>query len=136
VNLDLSDFQHPRQEIFCHGDFCEFGIGKEKILGKQFPVSGGGYVRLVPWFIMKGIVHRHICKSDYYAFYLHPFELTKKPFPKLKGLKGYEQYYIRYGVRNYGKRIQWIIAQLKKQGYEFVTFRQLSRIMQQNHTEQ
>lgn len=129
VKLDLDDFCLLNNGIFCNDGFYEFGLSKEKVFGKPFPISGGGYVRLTPWGFIKALISHNIHHNDYYVFYLHPFELTKKKIPVLKELKSYEKYYISRGIRDYGRRIEKIIMMLKKENYEFVTFEQLVQIM-------
>lgn len=129
VKLDLHNFQKLRDNIFRRNNFYEFGLAKEKILGLPFPISGGGYVRLSNWGFMKTVIGHYIHQNDYYVFYLHPFELTKQEIPFLKELKSYDKYYIKQGIRAYGRRIEQIIEMLKKDGYEFVTFQQLVNIM-------
>lgn len=133
AKLDLSDFQKLRKGIFRRGGFYEFGLSKEKAFGRPFPVSGGGYVRLSQWGFMKALINRYLRKNDYYVFYLHPFELTRQKIPFIKKLKFHEQYYIKHGIRSYGRRIEHIIRMLQKQNYEFVTFDQLIQIMEQEH---
>ncbi|MBO5892520.1 MAG: polysaccharide deacetylase family protein [Oscillospiraceae bacterium] len=129
VKLDLQNFKQLRDNIFRNGNFYEFGLSKEKILGKPFPISGGGYVRLSNWGFIKTLIQHHIHHNDYYVFYLHPFELTKQQIPFLKELKSYDKYYIKQGIRTYGRRIEQIILMLRSCGYEFVTFEQLVQIM-------
>lgn len=131
VKLDLQNFQQVGRDVFRDGDFYEFGLSKEKVFGRPFPISGGGYVRLSHWGFVKTLIRHHIRENDYYVFYLHPFELTKQKVPFLKELKSYDKYYIRQGIRTYGQRIEKIIGMLKGNGYEFVTFEQLVQIMEQ-----
>lgn len=130
VNLDLGSYETLRPGMFRKNRFYEFGLSKGRVMGAPFPVSGGGYVRLGPWFFAKPLLQQYIRKSDFYVFYLHPFELTRQKVPFIKGLKGYDQYYIRRGIRNYGKRIEQLIRMLQKQGYEFVTFDRLVQILE------
>ena len=129
VKLDLDDFHPVREGVFRNKDFYEFGLSKEKVFGKNFPISGGGYVRLSNWGFVKTLINRHIHRNSYYVFYLHPFELTKQKVPFLKNLKFYDKYYISQGIRSYKRRIEAIIRMLKKRNYEFVTFEQLAQIM-------
>ena len=131
VKLDLSDFQPVRRGIYRNDHFYEFSLSNEKVFGKPFPVSGGGYVRLSNWGFIRTLIHYNIHKNDYYVFYLHPFELTRKKVPVLKQLKLYDQYYLQRGIRSYKRRIEQIIRMLSKQGYEFVTFERLAQIMDQ-----
>ncbi len=133
VKLDLQDFHRLRRGIFRRRDFYEFGISRGKVFGKSLPISGGGYVRLLPWFFIKPLIRSYIRKNDYYVFYLHPFELTKQKVPAIRQLRSYDRYYIKQGIRTYGKRIERIIRLLKKHGYEFVTFEQLAQIMGKEH---
>lgn len=129
VKLDLQNYEPLRKGIFRNRNFYEFGLSKEKVFGFPFPISGGGYVRLSNWGFIKTLIHHYIHKNDYYVFYLHPFELTKQQVPFLKELKSYDKYYIKQGIRNYGKRVEQIIRMLKKDGYQFVTFEELADIM-------
>ena len=129
VKMDLEDFQTVRDGIFRNDHFYEFSLSKEKVFGQMFPVSGGGYVRLSHWGFIKTLIRQYTHRNNYYVFYLHPFELTKQKVPLLKGLKLYDKYYLNHGIRTYKHRIEQIIRMLQKQGYEFVTFEQLVKIM-------
>lgn len=129
VKLDLDDFHSLRQGIFRNEGFYEFGLSKEKVFGQPFPISGGGYVRLSNWGFVKTLISHNIHHSNYYVFYLHPFELTRQKIPFLKELKAYDKYYISQGINSYKRRIEKIIMMLKKDNYEFVTFEQLVQIM-------
>ena len=127
--LNMKGYRQVGRSIFQRDGFYEFGLSTGNIMGIPFPVSGGGYVRLTPWWFIGPLIHRHIRKNDYYVFYLHPFELTRKKVPVIRNLKGYDRYYIRQGIRGYGRRVERIIKMLRRHGYEFVTFDQLTRIM-------
>lgn len=131
VKMDLLDYELLRPGMFRKNGFYEFGLSNGRVMGADFPVSGGGYVRLGPWFFAKPLLRRYIRSHDFYVFYLHPFELTRRKIPFIKGLKGYDQYYIRRGIRSHGKRIEQLIRMLQKQGFEFVTFAQLAQIMEE-----
>lgn len=133
VNLDLSDFNELRDGIFHNDGFFEFGLSRSKIFGQPYPISGGGYVRLSNWDFIKSIIKQYIKVNDYYVFYLHPFELTKQKIPFIKDLKSYDKFYIKYGIGTYAKKVEYIINMLQKSGYEFVTFEELSQIMQKEH---
>jgi peptidoglycan/xylan/chitin deacetylase (PgdA/CDA1 family) len=129
VALDLDDYRQLRTSIYHRDGFYEFGLSSGKVLDRTFPISGGGYVRLPPWWFVKSMIRKHIQSSDYYVFYLHPFELTRRKIPFIKELKAYDKYYTHHGIRTYGKRVESIIKMLKKQGYEFVTFEELTQIL-------
>ena len=127
--LNLDGFDACREGIFCKNGFFEFEMSKQKVFGKPFPISGGGYVRLGNWEFIKGLIYSYLKKNNYYVFYLHPFELTKNKIPFIKDLKSYDKFYLSYGIRSYAGKIEQIIKMLKKCGYEFVTFEELSEIM-------
>ena len=135
VRLDLDGFQQIRQGVFRDENFYEFGLSKEKVFGHDFPVSGGGYVRLSQWGFAKTLLRHNLHHNSFYVFYLHPFELTRQKIPYLKNLKIHDKVYIKQGIRSYHRRIEWIINRLKKDGYEFVTFQQLVQIMNRESAE-
>lgn len=129
VGLDLDRFRQIRSNVFRRDNFYEFGLSRQNVLGLSFPISGGGYVRLPHWGVVKHLIHRHIRSNDYYVFYLHPFELTAQRVPPFKKLKLYDQLYLHAGIRTYPQKIEQIIQMLKTNGYQFVTFEELTKIM-------
>ena len=129
VDLDLNGFRKLRDGVFCDNGFYEFELSKQKVFGQGYTVSGGGYVRLGNWEFIKSLIKKYIKANDYYVFYLHPFELTHQKIPFLKDLKSYDKYYLKAGIASYVKHIEQIIQMLRKCGYTFVTFEELSEIM-------
>lgn len=133
VDLDLSGFQQLRQGVFHQEGFYEFELSKQKLLGFPMPISGGGYVRLGKWNVMKGLIKQYLRHHDFYVFYLHPFELTREKIPVLRGLKPFENFYLNAGIRSYARKVEYIIQLLIFLGYDFVTFEELTQIMDQEH---
>lgn len=129
VKLDLTDFQQCRTGIMRRDGFYEFELSRQNVFGQPFPISGGGYVRLGDWGFIKALISRYVRNNDYYVFYLHPFEMTREKIPFLKNLKGYDKYYLHAGIATYRKKLEWIISQLKKHDFEFVTFEELAGIL-------
>lgn len=126
VGLKLKNFKEFSKGIFHDGDFFEFSMSKHKIFGCPYPISGGGYVRLFNWNVIKTVIKQYLQQNNYYVFYLHPFELTRQKIPYLKDLKPHDQYYLQCGIKAYKNHIEQLIILLKKHGYEFVTFEELS----------
>ena len=122
--IDVNRFQKITDTVFVQDTFHEFGHATSNAMKIRFPLSGGGYIRLSNWFFSKFLLWRYIKKHDYYMFYLHPFELSKKKLPKIKKLKFYDKMYLGYGFRTLPFKINYIIKRLKKEGYSFTTFEQ------------
>lgn len=126
AQIDVSNFEKIADNVFSRKGFYEFGMPCHKWMGLRIPVSGGGYVRINNWNFFVSVLYNYLSHSNYYVFYLHPFEVSKIKMPQTPNLKGYDQYYLRAGVKSYPKKIELIIRMLKKLGYEFVTFSQLA----------
>lgn len=46
------------------------------LAGKQLPVAGGGYFRLLPYWLSKRLINRYLkSSSSPYMFYFHPWEI-------------------------------------------------------------
>ena len=129
VELSMNAFKQLRNGIFCDNGFFEFGLAKQKFFGMEFPVSGGGYIRLNNWLVAKNLIKSYLKQNDYYVFYLHPFELTKQRIPFISSLKSYDKYYLNAGIKSYGKHIEELIQTLIAYDYEFVTFEELADVM-------
>lgn len=128
--MDMSGFREMLSGVFRKNGFYEFGLSCQKIFGKNYPVSGGGYVRLGHWGFIMPLIKQYIRKNDYYVFYLHPFEFSKEKTPSIRNLKAYDRFYLNYGLKNYRMKVIAIIKMLKSSGYTFVTFDELTNIME------
>lgn len=126
AEIDVSDFKKISDNVFRRSGFYEFGMPCHNWMGMRIPISGGGYVRMNNWSFFVSMLYQYLAHSNYYVFYLHPFEVSKMKMPSTPSLKGYDQYYLRAGVKSYPHKIELIIRMLKKFGYEFVTFSELS----------
>lgn len=129
VDVSMQKFRELRKGIFRSDGFFEFGLIQNRIFGQEYPISGGGYVRLFNWGVIRAAILDYIRKNDYYVFYLHPFELSRKRAPRIPNLKSYDQYYLNHGLRTFPYKVEMIIRFLKKAGYVFVTFDELANIM-------
>lgn len=125
-DLDMSEFQVKASGIYEKDGFYEFALPIQNFLCFKFPVSGGGYVRIGHWSYGIQMVHRYIRNNDYYVFYLHPFEFSKQKAPKLRDINIFKRFYLTYGIRNYRKKIDSIIKTLSRNGYQFITFDELT----------
>ncbi len=132
IKMQLENFKEISKDIYQNGDFFEFGLSLYKALGISYPISGGGYIRLGDWNFIKSIIKQYLLKNNFYIFYLHPFELTTQKIPVLKNLKLYDKYYLTHGITSYRRHIEQLIVMLKKLGYEFITFDELSKKIMSN----
>ena len=56
-------------------DFYEIPISNLQMFGRQFPLGGGGYFRLIPSQIFHRGIRSILEKDNGYLFYIHPWEL-------------------------------------------------------------
>ena len=127
--VSMGGFQKLREGIFHEDGFYEFELNKQKMLGIPFPISGGGYVRMCPWDVVRSLIRRHIHTCDYYVFYLHPFEMSREKVPVYRKLRPWDQIYLSAGLKTYREKVEQIIIMLKEAGFQFVTFEELTDIM-------
>jgi polysaccharide deacetylase family protein (PEP-CTERM system associated) len=65
-------FQHPIKGTKLY----EFPISTSLILGKNIPVSGGGYFRLLPYPLTRMVLRRiNMTENKPFIFYIHPWEI-------------------------------------------------------------
>lgn len=128
-SMDMSDYDNPIGEAYKKDGFFEFGLSYQKMFGYNFPVSGGGYLRLANWSMIRSAIGDYIKKHNYYVFYLHPFELSKKRIPQIRGIKLYDKMYLKFGHFSMPFKIEKIIKMLKREGYTFITFDELTELI-------
>ena len=124
--LDLNDFDNPMQGIYTKDGMTEFALSTQPILGKDIAVSGGGWIRLLPWScVMKPLIKKHIKSAQTYTLYIHPFELSKREMPKVPDTGLLTNIRARRGLGKVDKRIEQLIGMLQKKDFEFVPFRDI-----------
>ena len=71
-----------------HGDLKEFPISLGKVLGREIVYSGGGYFRVMPYWLLK----RMTSKADYVLSYFHPsdFDPDQPQMPQLSRMRQFK----------------------------------------------
>ena len=119
--INLEDYKIENMSVASKDGFYEFSLSRVKAYSGHLPVSGGGYIRLVPWFVMKYYIKKYFKSADSYVFYAHPFELGCGKIPHFKDLNWKENLYLKIGRRQFKKKIEYLIKLLKKKNFEFMT---------------
>ena len=126
--IDLQGFTPVSANVFRKGDFFEFQLSTQRVAGQNLPVSGGGYIRILPWFLMKTWLRRYLAANELYVLYLHPFELSLRPLPPLpKGTPWPTRLRFSVGRKRVLTRLASLIHMLRGFGFEFCTFAELRR---------
>ena len=120
-NLDLRGFENKDDLIFCDGDFYEFEIPTLKVLKYSIPISGGGYLRLFPFFLLKLLIKKYELKHNNFLIYIHPFELTDVSLPLPEKLGASAKLRCLIGRRRNLEKLKKLIELLKSGGAEFKT---------------
>ena len=124
--LDLDGFTAVSDYIYRRGDFFEFEAPTISILRKNLPISGGGYLRIIPWFVMRRWVTRFCDQHPFYTLYVHPFELSRRKPPMLSHSVPWKtQKRFTIGLGQVAKRLEALIRLLKYKGFTFTTFADL-----------
>jgi polysaccharide deacetylase family protein (PEP-CTERM system associated) len=120
-NLDLTGFEQLDDLVHRNGNFVEYEIPTLKLWKYNIPISGGGYLRLFPFFIMKRLIKMYEKSHKNFLLYVHPFELTniKLPLPDNIGFK--TKFRCLVGRKHNLRKIRKVITFLKNQGAEFRT---------------
>jgi len=75
------------------GELVEFPVSTLRALGRNLPVGGGGYFRLLPGWATRGAVSRIESAGRPASIYLHPWEFDpgqpRYPAPALKKFRHY-----------------------------------------------
>ena len=129
--IDIYGFDTIAPNIYCINDFYEFENNTSNLLGKVLPCSGGGYLRIFPIFIYNKLITQIIQRAQPFFLYMHPYELSSKPCPKLpSSVSALNKFRFQYGRKQTKAKLSKIIKLFKDSGYKFVTFRTLRNIMQ------
>lgn len=128
--LDMNGFDQVAPCLYRRDGFCEFEVSTVKVLGRHLPVSGGGYLRIFPWLLMRWLLNKYARQADFYVLYIHPFELSTRPLPPVPAsTRPLTEFRFRYGRNGLAKRLEALIQLLRYQGFQFTTFKTLREEM-------
>lgn len=125
-NLEVNDYQKIAEDIFKKGDFYEFETSTVELFGKNIPVSGGGYLRILPWKLTQYLMSVFLKTKKNYFFYIHPFEFSRNYNIVIpENTKAITKFRFNHGRKSVEKKMHRLIKILNKNNYEFVKFEDL-----------
>ena len=127
-SIDMTNFERIVPSVYRNNDFFEFQVTTKSFFGKNIPISGGGYLRLLPWYISQKLIMPYLNQGELYILYIHPFELSSKrnpPFPSTT--KWYNRFRFGMGRSTVSEKLSRLINLLKESGYSFTTFSSLRK---------
>jgi len=130
--VDLSVFEKKLDNVYQNTNITEFELPTSNILNRHIPISGGGYLRIFPWILMKSLIDNFIKKNQTYFLYIHPFELSKKALPEVDNISFLKNFRFKYGQNKTPEKLNKLIELLKSNDFEFVTFKSLMNIAKNN----
>lgn len=120
-NLDLAGFEEADDLVHVEGGFAEYEIPTLDIMGWSIPISGGGYLRLFPFWLLRVLLALYARRHDNFTIYVHPFELTGMELPLPKCLGRATRFRCLVGRKRNLKKLRKVIRWLKKRGARFTT---------------
>ena len=120
-NLDLTGFEKAEDLVYVRENFSEYEIPTLELFGYSIPISGGGYLRLFPFWLLRILLGLYARKHENFTIYVHPFELTGAKLPLPEGLGRATRFRCLVGRRGNLKKLQKVIRWLKKRGARFTT---------------
>jgi hypothetical protein len=130
----MDGFQQISKNIFERDGFFEFQMSTQRFLQQDFPVSGGGYLRIFPWMLTKTLLKRFIANNELYLLYIHPYELSDRPSPPFPaGTTLLEKIRFGMGRKSVMEKISKLVSVLNDAGYQFTTFSALRQKLIKEH---
>jgi len=122
-SIDMSGFEQKSECLYAREKFTEFEMPTVDILGKKLPISGGGYLRIFPWWFVSFLIKRYLRKHDLFSIYIHPFEMSSGIPPKVAELDNKTNFRFKYNIKSVPSKMEKLIELLKSEGYEFMTYK-------------
>lgn len=123
-NLDLTGFEQPEDLVYVDGSFSEYEIPTLKLGKYSLPISGGGYMRLFPFWLLRILLSMYEKQHENFTIYVHPFELTKRPLPLPGDVRFMTKFRCLVGRKGNLKKLRKVIRDLRRRGADFVTLEQ------------
>lgn len=120
--MDLSAFTKVESLAYRKSNFYEFEIPTLNLFGKSVPISGGGYFRLFPLWLMKSFMKLYWKNENNFSFYIHPFELSTEKLNHANRMGFKNHFRFQVGRRTSLNRMYSYIRWLQKQQVRFVRY--------------
>ncbi len=134
-SIDMEGYEIISEAVHRREEFMEFEITTVSVLGKNIPISGGGYLRIFPWNLMKMLINRYLKKNDLYVLYIHPFELSQLPAPEFpNSTSTLTKFRFSQGRNQVTEKIKRIVDLLDSSGYSFTTFSEIYKDINTKHS--
>ena len=117
-SMILDDWNYLSTWLCKKGDFLEYKIPTIEVLSKNIPISGGGYLRLIPFSVYKQLLQKYLDANQTYLFYIHPFECCRVKLD-LSGVSYKDKFRCEYGRSNLLSKIRRLIEILDNNNFEF-----------------
>jgi len=98
----------------------ELALPVERFGAASFPVSGGGYFRVLPAPLFRRLVARALVRDGHYVMYLHSWEFDPAQ-PRVRGARLAARFRHYHNLVRTLPRMQRLIPLLKDLGTRFVT---------------
>jgi polysaccharide deacetylase family protein (PEP-CTERM system associated) len=133
-SIDMYGYDKLSEAVYRSGEFMEFEATTLSVLGKNIPISGGGYLRLFPWLLMKTLISQYLKKNDVYVLYIHPFELSQLPVPAVPdSTTTLTKFRYSHGRNRVVDKITRLVGLLRSNGYSFTTFSEIQKELNIKH---
>lgn len=129
-SINMDGYEKITRTIYRCAEFMEFEATTFPIMRKRIPISGGGYLRIFPWILMKTLITRYLKQNDLYVFYIHPFELSKLDLPSIpRSTSTLTKFRFSHGRNSVLEKITKLVNLLRSKGYSFTTFNEIQKEM-------
>jgi len=85
----------------------ELPITTWRVFGRNLPVGGGAYLRILPFPYVLGGLHRVAASGDAMMIYLHPWEIDPDQPKMMVGLRSRLRQYV--GLKRMERRLEYLI---------------------------
>ncbi len=123
-NIDLTGYEKVDDLVYRRDGFFEYEIPTLRMGNYSLPISGGGYLRLFPYWMLRLLINAYVKQHHNFLVYLHPFEITEVDLPFPKDVTWKEKIRASVGKRGNIKKIEKLIKLLKSMGTQFRTLDQ------------
>ena len=125
--INMDGFENYSKNIYMKDNFFEFEVSTTKFINKNIPISGGGYLRILPWFFTNSLLQNYLSNNELYVFYIHPFEFSKKKSPSLNNISIFNQYRFSRGRLSVYNKMVNLIDLLNDNSFHFTNFADLRK---------
>lgn len=132
-SMDRKSFRKIDDYVYMKDQIYEFETPVFELFTLKLPFAGGGFYRVLPFYMYKFLFKLATRKKNTFMFFIHPYEIVNRKILFYKKLNLKDRFRINYGRKRIFKKIVKSLRMYENSGFHFSTYSEYLKKIIEKH---